>query len=61
MYPCKFVNLYVKLSQVSHFLINLATDRLPAQQPKTWSAYASRGRYAVLGSIYYGLSQDYVQ
>ena len=36
------------------FLSYTAAARLPAQQPKTWSAFAMRGRYAVLGSIYYG-------
>ena len=39
---------------VELFLSNAAAARLPAQQPKTRSAYAACGRYAVLGSIYYG-------
>ena len=35
------------------FLSNAAA-RLPVQQPKTRSAYAARGHYRELDSIYYG-------
>ena len=35
-------------------LSNTAAARLRAQQPETRNAYAARGRYAVLGSTYYG-------
>ena len=35
------------------FLSNAAAARQPVQQPKSRSAYAARGRYAVLGFIYY--------
>ena len=34
---------------------------LPPQQPKTRSAYAARGRYGVLGSIYYDHLQIILQ
>ena len=37
------------------FLSNTTAARQPAQQPKTRSAFAARGRYVVLGSIYYGI------
>ena len=40
------------------FLSNTAAARLPAQQPKTQSAYAAHGCYAVLGLIYYGKSMQ---
>ena len=36
------------------FLSNAAAARQPVQQPKSRRAYAARGRYAVLGFIYYG-------
>ena len=35
------------------FLSITAAARLPAQQPKSQSAFAAHGRYSALGSIYY--------
>ena len=45
------------------FLSNAAAARQPVQQPKSRSAYAARGRYAVLGFIYYewGATLDLVK
>ena len=40
------------------FLSKTAAAILPAQQPRTQSAWAMRSRYGVLGFIYYGVNQD---
>ena len=45
-------------TQDLRFLSNAAAARQPVQQPKSRSAYAARGRYAVLGSIYYAENHE---